>query len=127
MTAVLEAAILVQWFRRWHNVKRVFPLAVKKAQALVCIRASLFNVYTWLALAATISFQRRTPSVSYLAEAGVPLVAFLVFGTQRDILEAWSWRREEDSSETHDQEHDTSTTSSADEETGLPRPREPRR
>ena len=46
-----QAVILVQWFQRWHNVKKVFPLAVKKAQALVCIRASLFNVYTWLALA----------------------------------------------------------------------------
>lgn len=120
MTAVLEAAILVQWFRRWHNVKRVVPLAVKKAQALICFRASLFNVYTWLSLAATVSFQERTPSVSYLTEAGVPLVAFLVFGTQRDILGAWRWRREEDSSETHDQEQDTSITCSTNEEMGLP-------
>ncbi|KAF8506759.1 hypothetical protein F5888DRAFT_31680 [Russula emetica] len=51
MTAALEAAILVQWFRRWHNVKKVFPLAVKKAQVLICFRASLFNAYTWLSLA----------------------------------------------------------------------------
>lgn len=108
MTAALEAVILVQWFWRWYNMKRIFPLAVKETQVLICIRASLFNVYTWLIVAASVSFQDRTPSVSYLAEAGVPLVTFLVFGTQRDILEAWRWRREENTSKTHDQEQDSS-------------------
>jgi hypothetical protein len=48
---VSQAAIVVQWYRRWYNVKRVFPLAVKKAQALICVRAGLFNVYTWVSLA----------------------------------------------------------------------------
>jgi hypothetical protein len=38
----------------------------------------------------------------------------------QDILEAWSWRREEDSSETHDQERDTSITSTTNEEMGPP-------
>ena len=42
---------MVQWYRQWHGVKKVFPLAVKKAQALICFRVCLFNAYTWLSLA----------------------------------------------------------------------------
>ena len=42
---------MVQWYRQWQGVKKVFPLAVKKAQALICFRVCLFNAYTWLSLA----------------------------------------------------------------------------
>ena len=32
-------------------MKKAYPLAENKAQLLVCSRACLFSVYTWLALA----------------------------------------------------------------------------
>ncbi|KAH9997712.1 hypothetical protein BJV74DRAFT_248482 [Russula compacta] len=94
MTAIIEAVIVVQWYRRWKSLKKAFPLADKKAQVLICFRVCLFSAYTLLSLAASILFQRTsTPAVSYLVEAGLPLAAFLSFGTQKDILEAWGIRK----------------------------------
>lgn len=108
---------MVQWGQRWYRMKKAYPLAENKAQLLVCTRACLFSVYTWLALAyvphlitnhlylmaLSVSITVKAngaPSVAYLAEAGgeclrelicvlfrldysVPLVAFLVFATQK--------------------------------------------
>ncbi|KAI0275013.1 hypothetical protein BC834DRAFT_26319 [Gloeopeniophorella convolvens] len=51
LVAILEVVILVQWYRRWVLLKRAFPLADKRSHTIICLRASLFNVYTWLALA----------------------------------------------------------------------------
>ncbi|KAI0278124.1 hypothetical protein BGY98DRAFT_1186733 [Russula aff. rugulosa BPL654] len=90
----------------WHSLRR-YHFKEEHHQSLI-----------WLRLESSSGYRAHALRLNYPS----PLVAFLVFGTQRDILEAWSWRREEDSSETHDQEQDTGTTSFANEETGLPRP-----
>jgi len=89
MTTILAAGIAVQWYRRWHRVKQAFPLAPRKAQAIICFRACLFTAYTWFILFVSLYFQKKESSVLYLAEAGLPLATFIVFGTQRDMLEAW--------------------------------------
>lgn len=94
VTAVLEVAIVVEWYIRWRCLKKAFPLADKKTQALVCLRVCLFTVYTWVALAAALWFRKdSTPAAPYLFEAGLPLVTFLVFAIQKDILEAWGIRK----------------------------------
>lgn len=94
VTAVLEVAILAEWYLRWRGLRKAFPLADKKAQALVCLRVSLFTVYTWLALAASLLLREESsPGIPYLFEAGLPLATFLVVATQEDILEAWGLRK----------------------------------
>jgi len=94
LTAALEATVVMHWYRRWRFMKKAFPLADKKAEVLVCFRVGLFSVYTVLSLAVSVTFQREgTPDVSYLTEAGIPLAAFIVFATQKDILEVWGIRR----------------------------------
>jgi len=94
VTAILEVAILVEWYLRWRDLKKAFPLADKKAQALICLRVFLFTIYTWFALAAALMLREESsPGTPYLFEAGLPLVTFLVFATQEDILEAWTIRK----------------------------------
>ncbi|KAH9004071.1 hypothetical protein EDB86DRAFT_2886526 [Lactarius hatsudake] len=94
LTAVLEAVIVVEWYLRWRSLKKAFPLADKKAQALVCLRVCLFTVYTWFSLAAAFLLREESsPAVPYLFLAGLPLATFLVFATQNDILEAWGIRK----------------------------------
>ncbi|KAI9460531.1 hypothetical protein BJY52DRAFT_260378 [Lactarius psammicola] len=94
ITALLEAAVVVEWYLRWRGLKKAFPLADQKAQALICLRVCLFTMYTWCALAAALLLrQESTPAVPYLFEAGLPLATFLVFATQQDILEAWGIRK----------------------------------
>ncbi|KAH9049382.1 hypothetical protein EDB84DRAFT_1117272 [Lactarius hengduanensis] len=94
LTALLEAVIVVEWYLRWRSLKKAFPLADKKAQALVCLRVCLFTVYTWFSLAATFMLREESsPAVPYLFLAGLPLATFLVFATQNDILEAWGIRK----------------------------------
>ncbi|ETW87020.1 hypothetical protein HETIRDRAFT_166543 [Heterobasidion irregulare TC 32-1] len=97
-TAGFEVAILVQWYRRWYKVKRNFPLATRKLGAMVCLRAGLFTLYSWVALGSSISFVFDTvPALPYMIEAGLPVAAFIVFATQRDVIEAWCfWRRTSD-------------------------------
>ncbi|KAH9968616.1 hypothetical protein BC827DRAFT_267088 [Russula dissimulans] len=91
---VFSAIVVVHWYRRWRFMKKAFPLADKKAKVLVCFRVGFFSVYTVLSLAVSVTFQREgTPDVSYLTEAGLPLAAFIVFATQKDILEVWGIRR----------------------------------
>jgi len=94
ITGALEVVVVIQWCKRWYRMKKAYPLAENKAQLLICSRACLFSLYTWLTLAMTITMKAdAAPGVAYLAEAGVPLVAFLVFATQTDVLEAWGIRR----------------------------------
>jgi len=94
VTGALEVVVMVQWYWQWQSMKKAYPLAENKAQLLICFRACLFSVYTWLALAMTTTIKAHgAPSVAYFAEAGVPLAAFLVFATQKDILQAWGIRR----------------------------------
>ncbi|KAI9444856.1 hypothetical protein H4582DRAFT_1911711 [Lactarius indigo] len=84
LTALLEAAIVVEWYLRWRSLKKAFPLADKKAQALVCLRVSLFTVYTWFSFAATFMLREESsPAVPYMFLAGLPLATFLVFATQK--------------------------------------------
>jgi len=59
MTAILAAGIAVQWYRRWHRVKQAFPLAPRKAQAIICFRACLFTAYTWFILFVSLYFQKK--------------------------------------------------------------------
>jgi len=129
VTGVLEFVVVIQWYRRWYRMKKAFPLADRKAQILICFRACLFSVYTWLAFVASISFRGNgTPTGSYLSEAGLPLVAFLVFGTQKDILDAWGIRRaapQETSAATPDQQQATSPVSTASEDSAFSGPQEP--
>lgn len=94
ITAILEVAILVEWYLRWRGLRKAFPLADKKAQALVCLRVCLFTVYTWFSLATALLLRMESsPGIPYLFEAGLPLAAFLVFATQEDILAAWTIRK----------------------------------
>jgi len=120
LTAGIEVVIMVQWYRRWHDLKKAFPLADKKTHLLICFRACLFNIYTWLSLAASIMIRKKpTLSISYLAVAGLPLAAFLVLGTTTDTLEAWGIRKPAasgTSSKTSQQQQASDIASTATEE-----------
>ncbi|KAL5507117.1 hypothetical protein ACEPAH_6573 [Sanghuangporus vaninii] len=54
------------------------------------IRVVVFSIYSFLSIVACISFWSKTGAeFPYIIQASLPTAAFVVFGTQRDILEAW--------------------------------------
>ncbi|KAJ7491051.1 hypothetical protein FB451DRAFT_1221864 [Mycena latifolia] len=56
----------------------------------IFVRVGIFSAYSVLALAACVGFWSSTgDSAPYIIQASLPTAAFLIFGTQQDILEAW--------------------------------------
>ncbi|KLO13774.1 hypothetical protein SCHPADRAFT_346019 [Schizopora paradoxa] len=87
-TIVIEAMILrILW-----RSNRQFWLS-KRPTCHLCMRAFGFTIYTFVTLIMSLLITFR-PDLSgpYVFVASLPLAAFLIFGTQREILCAWFGR-----------------------------------
>ncbi|KAH9858011.1 hypothetical protein C2E23DRAFT_880684 [Lenzites betulinus] len=83
-----EVATIIRYFRGRRLIKKVFPLVEPKQPSLSpWCRAAFFLVYAALALGVCIMDLRQDASVfGYMIQAALPLAAFLIFGTQKDVV-----------------------------------------
>ncbi|KAJ3560272.1 hypothetical protein NP233_g10948 [Leucocoprinus birnbaumii] len=85
-----EVAIAIRYFRMQRTISDNFPLADTKKSPAMVLRVLAFSIYTLITLSVGVLFLSRIPwAWPYMVQAGLPLFAFLVFGTQKDIFLAW--------------------------------------
>ncbi|KAF5352655.1 hypothetical protein D9756_005974 [Leucocoprinus leucothites] len=85
-----EVAIAIRYFRMQRTISDNFPLADTKKSPAMVLRVLAFSVYTLITLSVGVLFLSRIAwAWPYMVQAGLPLFAFLVFGTQKDIFLAW--------------------------------------
>lgn len=89
-----EVAIAVKCYRGWREIKDVCPdAAVRKPSLSPCFRATVFLVYSWIAFGACIivmTSPENRDRFSFMAQAALPLTAFIVFSTQKDVAGVWT-------------------------------------
>ncbi|GBE77733.1 hypothetical protein SCP_0106150 [Sparassis crispa] len=99
---VFQLTILVRYCIGLRRMKHLFPLAdVKRPSLSPWIRAIIFMFYSWVTFGACMSFLMDYPTAfPYISQAALPLVAFLVFGTHKDVFLVLCCRREKKKWET---------------------------
>ncbi|KZT30826.1 hypothetical protein NEOLEDRAFT_39052 [Neolentinus lepideus HHB14362 ss-1] len=81
---IFAAIIATEFSRRWVKIQRAFPLVKRRPSISMCLRAGTFTLYTWITLGVCILFVvQPNMALPYVIVASLPLVAFLVFGTQQ--------------------------------------------
>lgn len=89
-----EVAIAVKSYRGWRDIKDVCPDAdVRKPSLSPCFRATVFLVYSWITFGACIIVMASPENLdrfSFMAQAALPLTAFIVFSTQTDVAGVWT-------------------------------------
>ncbi|KAF9486294.1 hypothetical protein BDN70DRAFT_926559 [Pholiota conissans] len=85
-----EIAIAVRYYRSRKRIITNFPLALRSTSLSLIIRLGLFNVYLFVTIGASSTFiAGRARAWAYMVQAALPLVAFILFATQRNILLTW--------------------------------------
>ncbi|CAL1695020.1 unnamed protein product [Somion occarium] len=93
---ILNLGTLVQYCWRWYALMKVNPLFSRSTSLNIWLRVFIFSLYSFATLGAclTLIFDKRSP-VSYVVQAGLPPVALLIFGSQKDMWHAACfWRTE---------------------------------
>ncbi|KAF4623337.1 hypothetical protein D9613_002225 [Agrocybe pediades] len=92
---VFESSIALRYYRARKRIVSSFPLAHRSTSRGLVIRISLFNLYLFVTFGASIVFVTgKAKAWPYMIQAGLPLVAFLLFASQKNILMAWCfWRK----------------------------------
>ncbi|PAV22785.1 hypothetical protein PNOK_0274200 [Pyrrhoderma noxium] len=100
----VECAIFYNWYKTRMEVNELFTRYQpddfsrviskdyfnRKLSLSIILRVSLFTVYAVAGLSACLVFVSNINSpFPYMVEASLPLAAFLVFGTQQDVLDFW--------------------------------------
>ncbi|KAH8110665.1 hypothetical protein DFH11DRAFT_1513998 [Phellopilus nigrolimitatus] len=100
----IEISICYNWYKTRKEVNALFELyepndvaAIREQyqrsrhiSVSISIRVGLFTMYCVATLSACLVFVSNTPvPFPYMVEASLPTAAFLLFGTQRDIIELW--------------------------------------
>jgi len=81
---------------RLYRMRKAFALMKTSGGPPIhlIIRVGIFSTYSFLAVFACIGFWSETgDDVPYIVQASLPTVAFVVFGTQRDLMTAWGFFR----------------------------------
>lgn len=102
LVIIFEVLAGTQLYRSWSSISRMFPLARRQTSLYMFSRVVVFNVYSVVTLCASVLF--LTDALSpwpYFIQAGLPLAATLVFGTQKDLLQAWHILPSESTHSTH--------------------------
>ncbi|TFK56657.1 hypothetical protein OE88DRAFT_1650053 [Heliocybe sulcata] len=88
--------IAVNFSRRWVEIQRAFPLVKRRPSIQMCLRLGALILYIWITLGVCILFViNPNLPLPYVIVASLPLVAFLVFGTQQDVFRVWCfWKRD---------------------------------
>lgn len=87
----VEGVIGYNWYKMRYQNNGLFGLRQPgKLSTSICLRVGLFTLYSLITLSACILFVSNTDTVyPYMIEATLPLVAFLLFGTQIETLRVW--------------------------------------
>lgn len=100
----VEGAIFYNWYKTRIEVDDIYakyqpddlaPIITKKylqrrLSISLILRVSLFTIYAIAGLSACVVFVSNLKSpFPYMVEASLPLAAFFIFGTQKDVLEFW--------------------------------------
>jgi len=84
---LLNIALILRYIYGLRLVKQLIPLAQRRISLGIWFRVTLFNLYTFAALAASVVLMLRdNDPFPYVIEASLPLAATIVFGSQTDIL-----------------------------------------
>lgn len=88
---IVECVIGYNWYKMRYQTNGLFGLRqAGKLSTSICLRVGLFTLYSLITLSACILFVSNTDTVyPYMIEATLPLVAFLLFGTQMETLRFW--------------------------------------
>ncbi|TFL06108.1 hypothetical protein BDV98DRAFT_558846 [Pterulicium gracile] len=95
----LEVSIAVRFFRLRLHITRAFPLAERHGPSTsMVLRVGLFSVYSMITFGASLQFLTgQINSLPYMVQACLPLMALLIFGSQKDIFITWrrcKWKRQ---------------------------------
>ncbi|KAF8913113.1 hypothetical protein CPB84DRAFT_1760377 [Gymnopilus junonius] len=91
------ASILLRYYSGRKLIAASFPLATSTTSHGLIIRITLFNIYLIVTLRRY--FFREVEAWAYMIQASVPLAAFILFATQRNVIQTWLFwlRKKEDS------------------------------
>ncbi|KAJ3516090.1 hypothetical protein NLJ89_g1350 [Agrocybe chaxingu] len=80
-----EVAIGIRYYRSHKRIVTNFPLAPRTTSLGLVVRITLFNLYLFVTFCASIVFLtgKRNQSWPFMVQAALPLVAFLVFASQK--------------------------------------------
>ncbi|KAF8203819.1 hypothetical protein BJ912DRAFT_213723 [Pholiota molesta] len=85
-----EIAISVHYYRSRKLIATNFPLAHRNTSLSLIIRLTVFNVYLLITLGASANFLiGHAHSWAYIIQAPLPLLAFVLLATQRNVLLTW--------------------------------------
>lgn len=90
-----EIAIAVRYYSARRRIVTSFPLASRSTSLGLVIRITLFNMYLFVTFGASVVFlSGKLQAWAYMIQAALPLVAFLLFATQKNVILAWCiWRK----------------------------------
>ncbi|KAL1670684.1 hypothetical protein GGF50DRAFT_93597 [Schizophyllum commune] len=87
---IFEVLAGIKLYKSWTSISRMFPMARRQTTIYMFTRVVIFNVYSIITLSASAIFLADALSAwPYFVQAGLPLAAVVVFGTQKDLLQAW--------------------------------------
>ncbi|KAL1697392.1 hypothetical protein GGG16DRAFT_83910 [Schizophyllum commune] len=94
---IFEVLAGIKLYKSWTSISRMFPMARRQTTIYMFTRVVIFNVYSIITLRCAVCTCRGCASAIFLADALsawpyftiVPLAAVVVFGTQKDLLQAW--------------------------------------
>ncbi|KAJ7491048.1 hypothetical protein FB451DRAFT_1124663 [Mycena latifolia] len=87
---IIEILIAIKLYRHNKAFKSMSRTGSGGPPMHIFVRVGIFSGYSLLALIACVGFWSSTgDNVPYIIQASLPTAAFLIFGTQQDILEAW--------------------------------------
>ncbi|PPQ97837.1 hypothetical protein CVT26_012947 [Gymnopilus dilepis] len=85
-----EVSILLRYYSGRKLIASSFPLATTTTSRGLIIRITLFNVYLVFTLSASVVFLLgKIEAWAYMIQASVPLAAFAVFATQKNVVRTW--------------------------------------
>ncbi|PPQ67154.1 hypothetical protein CVT25_005755 [Psilocybe cyanescens] len=99
-----ETAIAIRYYLARRRIVNSFPLASRSTSLGLIIRISLFNVYLLVTFGASLVFlSGAIQPWAYMIQAGLSMVAFLLFATQKNVVLVWCfWRKNRKESHSDD-------------------------
>lgn len=87
---IFEILVGIKLYRHSKAFKAMDRTGTNTPPFHLFVRMGVFSGYSLLALVACIAFWSSSgDNLPYFIQASLPTAAFLIFGTQRDILQAW--------------------------------------
>jgi len=89
-----EVAIFVKYYNIRGQASRAFTLLKREIPFTLILRMALFSLASVLVFSTGVLFMsNQLVPWPYMVQAALPLLAVSIFGTQKDLLKAWEFRR----------------------------------